>query len=135
MTMSITHPTHTWNMPWSTQMTPLKGALAWQRLACGAYETTCMAASKACEKSALMSSSSSKPTEMRMPAGLTFASSCCAAVSCWWVVADGWMTSVRASPTLARCAHILSDEMNFCERFFSTSGVSPGGERHRGQGR
>ena len=40
---------------------------------------------------------------MRIRSGLTPAAICSSSVICWCVVLAGWMTSVLASPTLARC--------------------------------
>ena len=59
--------------------------------------------SKDREKSALMSSMCSMPTDTRTRSLLTPEASCSASVSCWWVVLAGWITRVLASPTLARC--------------------------------
>lgn len=58
---------------------------------------------KAVSKSAIMSSISSIPTEMRTRSGVTPASSCSSAVSCAWVLEAGWMTSVLASPVGKIC--------------------------------
>ena len=52
--------------------------------------------------SSMMSSTFSMPTERRMKSGVTPVASCSSSESCWWVVVAGWMTSVLASPTLAR---------------------------------
>mmetsp|Transcript_1471 Transcript_1471/g.4068 ORF Transcript_1471/g.4068 Transcript_1471/m.4068 type:complete len:212 (-) Transcript_1471:831-1466(-) len=62
---------------------------------------------------------------MRTPAGLTPAAICWSVVSCWCVVEAGWMTSVRASPTFARWAHIFRAVMNFLPRSRAWSSVSP----------
>ena len=50
-----------------------------------------------------MSSIDSSPTDNRTMSDVTPAAFCCSASSCRWVVEAGWMTSERASPTLARC--------------------------------
>ena len=67
---------------------------------------------KASSKSSLMSSMCSMPTETRTWSGVTPALFCSASVSCWWVVEAGWMTSVFASPTLARCDASFTASMN-----------------------
>lgn len=53
-------------------------------------------------RSSLMSSMCSMPTLRRMRSLVTPDASCSSSLSCWWVVEAGWMTSVLASPTLAR---------------------------------
>ncbi len=58
--------------------------------------------SNALEKSSLMSSMCSNPTDTRMRSDPTPAANLSASVSCRWVVLAGWITSVLASPTLAR---------------------------------
>lgn len=52
----------------------------------------------AASKSAMMSSISSIPTEMRTRSGVTPELSCSSGVSWLWVLEAGWMTSVLASP-------------------------------------
>jgi len=69
--------------------------------------------SKAWSKSAMMSSTSSMPTDTLTKSGVTPAESCSSGLSCWCVVVAGWMTSVLASPMLARCEASLTLSMNF----------------------
>src|SRR3954470_6925677 len=56
-------------------------------------------------RSKRMSSGSSMPTLIRTSSGSTPAASSAASESWRWVVEPGWITSVRVSPTLARCEH------------------------------
>ena len=50
----------------------------------------------------MMSSTVSKPMEMRITSGPAPEATCCSSVSWRWVVEAGWMISERVSPTLAR---------------------------------
>ena len=59
-----------------------------------------------------MSSTSSMPTLMRTSSGSTPAASSASVESWRCVVEPGWMTSVRVSPTLARCEHSSTRPMN-----------------------
>src|SRR5690554_6734496 len=78
----------------------------------GAHRVLPVAAVSAWSRSHRMSSGSSRPTEMRTRSSGTPAAASCSAVSCWWVVEPGWMTSVRASPMLARWLASTRDSMN-----------------------
>ena len=59
-----------------------------------------------------MSSTSSMPTLMRTSSGSTPAAASASVLSWRWVVEPGWMTSVRVSPTFARCEHSSTRPMN-----------------------
>ena len=59
-----------------------------------------------------MSSRSSRPMLRRTSSGSTPAASSAASESWRCVVEAGWMTSVRVSPTLARCEHRSTASMN-----------------------
>src|SRR3954447_20316546 len=63
-------------------------------------------------RSKMMSSTSSMPTLMRTSSGRTPAASSASVESWRWVVEPGWITSVRVSPTLARCEHSSTRPMN-----------------------
>ena len=60
-----------------------------------------------------MSPTCSIPIESLMKSGVTPVASCSSAESCWCVVLAGWMASVLASPTFARCETSPSESMNF----------------------
>src|SRR5581483_7165754 len=68
--------------------------------------------SKAWSRSQRMSSMSSMPIDKRIMSGDTPALICSSSESWRWVVDAGWMTSVFASPTLARCEKNCNDSMN-----------------------
>src|SRR5579872_5728133 len=65
----------------------------------------------------MRSSTSSIPTESRTRSLETPASNCWSSLNCWWVVDDGWMIRLLASPRLARCEKILTESMSFCPAF------------------
>ena len=60
----------------------------------------------------MISSTASSPTDNRIISGSTPAARCSASSSCRCVVDAGWMTSVLASPTLARCDRNCTPSMN-----------------------
>ena len=60
-------------------------------------------------RSAMMSATSSMPTERRTTSGPAPAASFCSVVSWLWVVEAGWMIRLLASPILARCEKSCTD--------------------------
>src|SRR5271165_5544517 len=72
-----------------------------------------VATCNACSRSAMMSRTSSIPTESRINSGVTPVSRCSASESCWCVVEDGWITSDLASPMFARRLKSFTELMNF----------------------
>ncbi len=64
-------------------------------------EASAVDAASACSRSAIRSSTCSRPTDSRMRSGVTPVAACSSGSSCECVVEAGWMISDFASPTLA----------------------------------
>jgi formate/nitrite transporter FocA (FNT family) len=85
-------------------------ALVWMLPSAKGSEVQALA--RACSRSAMMSLTSSMPTDRRTTSGPAPAATCCSSVSWRWVVEAGWMTSERVSPILARCENISRPSTN-----------------------